>query len=155
MSALPAALDLFSDPRNGLYIYASSKGPPHKVGNKCLFRYDSISHAAPTHARPGYRSIIHTDLKPENVLLDLPPRPPPDSEQPPPLKSRAPKVGAAVKGVAATIDDLNTALSLADEHGLTVEERRKLKKKVRGVGWTRCSSNKTMASLSKVMIGWG
>ncbi|CAN0283939.1 unnamed protein product, partial [Ectocarpus sp. 12 AP-2014] len=26
-------------------------------------------------------NIIHTDLKPENVLLDLPPRPPPESEQ--------------------------------------------------------------------------
>ncbi|CAN0215285.1 unnamed protein product, partial [Discosporangium mesarthrocarpum] len=28
-------------------------------------------------------NIIHTDLKPENVLLDLPPRPPPESQQPP------------------------------------------------------------------------
>lgn len=77
-------------------------------------------------------SIIHTDLKPENVLLDLPPRPPPESEQPPPLQGRVPKVGAAMKGVAATIEDLSTALSLAGEHGLTAEEKRKLKKKVRG-----------------------
>lgn len=64
------------------------------------------------------------------MLLDLPPRPPPESEQPPPLQGRAPKVGAAIKGVAATIEDLNTALSLADEHGLSAEEKRKLKKKV-------------------------
>lgn len=101
---------------------------------------------------PVYHSIIHTDLKPENVLLDLPPRPPPDSEQPPPLKNRAPKVGAAVKGVAATIDELNTALSLADEHGLTVEERRKLKKKVWEMHRTRggpSSLNKTVASFSR------
>lgn len=76
------------------------------------------------------RSIIHTDLKPENVLLDLPPRPPPDSEQPPPLQGRQRKAGAAVKGVAATIEELNTALALADEHGLSAEEKRKLKKKV-------------------------
>lgn len=76
-------------------------------------------------------SIIHTDLKPENVLLDLPPRPPPDSEQPPPLAGKPPKSGAVMKGVAATIDDLSAALALADAHGLTAEEKRKLKKKVR------------------------
>lgn len=35
-----------------------------------------------------------------------------------------------MKGVAATIDDLSAALALADAHGLTAEEKRKLKKKV-------------------------
>lgn len=73
-------------------------------------------------------SIIHTDLKPENVLLDNPPRPPPESEQPPPLQNK--KSGAVPQGLATTIEDLNIALSLADEHGLSAEEKRKLKKKV-------------------------
>lgn len=36
----------------------------------------------------------------------------------------------ALKGVATTIEDLSTALSLADENGMSVEEKRKLKKKV-------------------------
>lgn len=36
----------------------------------------------------------------------------------------------AMKGVATTIEDLNTALSLADQNGMSVEEKRKLKKKV-------------------------
>ncbi|CAM9466325.1 unnamed protein product [Scytosiphon promiscuus] len=76
-------------------------------------------------------NIIHTDLKPENVLLDLPPRPPPDSEQPPPLQGRVSKAGMALKGVATTIEDLSTALSLADENGMSVEEKRKLKKKLK------------------------
>lgn len=80
---------------------------------------------------PFLHSIIHTDLKPENVLLDLPPRPPPDSEQPPPLQGRVSKAGMALKGVATTIEDLNTALSLADQNGMSAEEKRKLKKKVR------------------------
>lgn len=84
---------------------------------------------------PNFRSIIHTDLKPENVLMDLPPRPPPDSEQPPPLRSRLPKGGFAVRGVAASIDELRATLALADKHGLSAEEKRKLKKKVRG--WFR------------------
>lgn len=66
------------------------------------------------------------------MLLDLPPRPPPDSEQPPPLQGRVSKAGIALKGVATTIEDLNTALSLADQNGMSVEEKRKLKKKVRG-----------------------
>lgn len=86
-------------------------------------------------SRPNFRSIIHTDLKPENVLMDLPPRPPPDSEQPPPLRSRIPKGGVAVRGVAASIDELRATLALADKHGLSAEEKRKLKKKVRG--WFR------------------
>ncbi|CAM9336516.1 unnamed protein product, partial [Hapterophycus canaliculatus] len=76
-------------------------------------------------------NIIHTDLKPENVLLDLPPRPPPDSEQPPPLQGRVSKAGMTLKGVATTIEDLSTALSLADENGMSVEEKRKLKKKLK------------------------
>lgn len=64
------------------------------------------------------------------MLLDIPPRPPPDSEQPPPLQGRGSKVGIAMKGVATTIEDLSTALSLADQNGMSVEEKRKLKKKV-------------------------
>lgn len=76
-------------------------------------------------------SIIHTDLKPENVLLDLPPRPPPEAEQPPPLQSRHGNTAGAGQAVGATIDDLSLALSLADAHGLTAEEKRRLKKKVR------------------------
>ncbi len=82
------------------------------------------------HLLPLLHSIIHTDLKPENVLLDLPPRPPPESEQPPPLPGRVSRAGMAMKGVATTIEDLNTALSLADQNGMSVEEKRKLKKKV-------------------------
>lgn len=82
---------------------------------------------------PGVCSIIHTDLKPENVLLDLPPRPPPESEQPPALQGRPIRVGPAVKGVAASIDDLSTALALADAHGLSADEKRRLKKKVHSV----------------------
>lgn len=39
----------------------------------------------------------------------------------------------ALKGVATTIEDLNTALSLADQNGMSTEEKRKLKKKVRTV----------------------
>lgn len=35
-----------------------------------------------------------------------------------------------MKGIAATIDDLSAALALADAHGLSAEEKRKLKKKV-------------------------
>lgn len=35
-----------------------------------------------------------------------------------------------MKGVATTIEDLSTALSLADQNGMSVEEKRKLKKKV-------------------------
>lgn len=62
--------------------------------------------------------------------MDLPPRPPPDSEQPPALQGRRPKEGAAVRGVAATIEELSVALALADKHGLSSEEKRKLKKKV-------------------------
>eukprot|EP00752_Nemacystus_decipiens_P009400 g8403.t1 len=76
-------------------------------------------------------NIIHTDLKPENVLLDLPPRPPPDSEQPPPLHGRVSRAGIALKGVATTIEDLSTALSLADQNGMSAEEKRKLKKKLK------------------------
>ncbi|CAM9500353.1 unnamed protein product [Ectocarpus fasciculatus] len=76
-------------------------------------------------------NIIHTDLKPENVLLDLPPRPPPESEQPPPLQGRESRAGMAMKGVATTIEDLNMALSMADENGLSAEEKRKLKKKLK------------------------
>lgn len=73
-------------------------------------------------------SIIHTDLKPENVLLDLPPRPPPEAEQPPRLPGKLPRGG--LQGVATTIDDLSAALAMADAHGLSAEEKRKLKKKV-------------------------
>lgn len=73
-------------------------------------------------------SIIHTDLKPENVLLDLPPRPPPEAEQPPPLPGKLARAG--FQGVATTIDDLSAALAMADAHGLSAEEKRKLKKKV-------------------------
>ncbi|CBJ30526.1 Serine/threonine-protein kinase SRPK1, putative [Ectocarpus siliculosus] len=76
-------------------------------------------------------NIIHTDLKPENVLLDLPPRPPPESEQPPPLQGRESRAGMAMKGVATTIEDLNMALSMADQNGLSAEEKRKLKKKLK------------------------
>lgn len=85
-------------------------------------------------------SIIHTDLKPENVLLDLPPRPPPESDQPPPLPGKLPKGG--VQGVATTIDDLSAALAMADAHGLTAEEKRKLKKKVRRVLLKSCGAYK-------------
>lgn len=67
--------------------------------------------------------------------MDLPPRPPPDSEQPPPLRTRLPKGGFAVRGVAASIDELRATLALADKHGLSSEEKRKLKKKV--CGWFR------------------
>lgn len=35
-----------------------------------------------------------------------------------------------MKGVATTIEDLNMALSMADQNGLSAEEKRKLKKKV-------------------------
>lgn len=91
---------------------------------------------------PFRRSIIHTDLKPENVLLDLPPRPPPDSEQPPPLQGRVSRAGITLKGVATTIEDLNTALSLADQNGMSAEEKRKLKKKVRAVTRRSRSSSK-------------
>ena len=40
------------------------------------------------------------------------------------------RAGIALKGVATTIEDLNTALSLADQNGMSAEEKRKLKKKV-------------------------
>lgn len=90
----------------------------------------SLNSTLIAHVLPPPHSIIHTDLKPENVLLDLPPRPPPESEQPPPLPGRVSRAGIAMKGVATTIEDLNTALSLADQNGMTVEEKRKLKKKV-------------------------
>lgn len=35
-----------------------------------------------------------------------------------------------MKGVPTTIEDLSMALSLADQNGMSVEEKRKLKKKV-------------------------
>ncbi|CAM9293202.1 unnamed protein product, partial [Choristocarpus tenellus] len=80
-------------------------------------------------------NIIHTDLKPENVLLDLPPRPPPESKQPPGLVYAKEEGGKKAGGgggetVGVSIDELSIAIAQAEENGLSVEERRRLKKKV-------------------------
>lgn len=115
--------EIVSPPRCGSLRVRCENQPP-------LLQYSS--HVTYTFAHPWslFHSIIHTDLKPENVLLDLPPRPPPESEQPPPLQGRESRAGMAMKGVATTIEDLNMALSMADQNGLSAEEKRKLKKKV-------------------------
>ncbi|CAM9692604.1 unnamed protein product [Chrysoparadoxa australica] len=68
-------------------------------------------------------SIIHTDLKPENVLLDMPPSPPPLEEQP----GRATK-RKGDSGKPTTVEDIIGALANTD---MDQEERKKLKKRLK------------------------
>ncbi|KAG5179961.1 serine threonine protein kinase [Tribonema minus] len=94
--------------------------------------------------------IIHTDLKPENVLLDLPPRPPPRALQPPGPHdvepSRGPRrakergqAGAAAAATsperppqqAVTAEEVKRHLDLAAKTGASTEDLKKLRKKLK------------------------
>ncbi len=84
-------------------------------------------------------SIIHTDLKPENVLLDRPPSIPPLREQPPHLKTR--RTGAQGGGFKSafkqtggnilSLEALDAELAAAYSNGLSMEERKRLKKRIK------------------------
>ncbi len=85
-------------------------------------------------------SIIHTDLKPENVLLDRPPSIPPLCTQPPRLgtkRTAAPGGGGPksvfkqIGGSMLSLEALDAELAAAYSNGLSIEERKRLKKRIK------------------------
>ncbi|CAM9243495.1 unnamed protein product, partial [Phaeothamnion confervicola] len=77
--------------------------------------------------------IIHTDLKPENVLLDMPPKAPPRHLQPPGPAERptARKAGAAARRKDPGAERLEGGTATVSLNGLTADEKRRLKKRMR------------------------
>ncbi len=85
-------------------------------------------------------SIIHTDLKPENVLLDRPPSIPPLCTQPPRLgtkRTAAPGGGGPksvfkqIGGSMLSLEALDAELAAAYSNGLSIEGRKRLKKRIK------------------------
>ncbi len=87
-------------------------------------------------------SIIHTDLKPENILLDRSPSIPPLRTQPPRLGTSrttvAPGGGGSKSafkqqtgGNILSLESLDAELAAAHNNGLSVEERKRLKKRIK------------------------
>ncbi len=90
-------------------------------------------------------SIIHTDLKPENILLDYCPSIPPLCTQPPRLGTSvttiAPGIGGPPKsalkfkhqtgGNILSLESLDAELAAAHDNGLSVKERKRLKKRIK------------------------